>query len=102
MRLASLTVGDPIPHIQCLAGYTATLYAQGLSSPEGLAFSPSGVLHVAEETAGRVSRIEPVGSITTVVSSLTNPEWLNGWCYTVAFQAACHWVTRHWPKTLEP
>lgn len=69
-----LTVGDPIPRIRCPAGYTATLYAQGLSSPDGLAFSPSGMLHVAEETAGRVSRIELGGSITTVVSSLTNPE----------------------------
>ena len=69
-----LALGDPIPRIQCPPGYTATLYAQGLSSPDGLAFSPSGVLHVAEETAGRVSRIEPGGSITTVVSSLANPE----------------------------
>jgi glucose/arabinose dehydrogenase len=32
------------------------------------------VLHVAEEMAGRISRIEPGGSITTVVSSLANPE----------------------------
>jgi sugar lactone lactonase YvrE len=76
-----LAVGDSIPRIQCPAGYTATLYAQGLSSPDGLAFSPSGVLHVAEETAGRVSRIEPGGGITTVVSSLANPEG-------IAFDAA--------------
>jgi sugar lactone lactonase YvrE len=69
-----LALGDPIPRIQCPPGYTATLYAQGLSSPDGLAFSPSGVLHVAEEMAGRISRIEPGGSITTVVSSLANPE----------------------------
>jgi len=69
-----LAVGDPIPRIQCPPGYTATLYAQGLSSPDGLAFDPSGVLHVAEETAGRVSRIEAGGSITTVISSLANPE----------------------------
>jgi hypothetical protein len=61
-----LAVGDPIPRIQCPPGYTATLYAQGLSSPDGLAFSPSGVLHVAEETAGRGSRIGPGGGITTV------------------------------------
>jgi sugar lactone lactonase YvrE len=69
-----LAIGDPIPRIQCPPGYMATLYAQGLSSPDGLAFSPSGVLHVAEEMAGRISRIEPGGSITTVVSSLANPE----------------------------
>lgn len=74
LHLANLAVGDPIPRIQCQAGYAATLYAQGLSAPDGLAFSPSGVLHVAEETAGRVSRIESGGSITTVVSGLANPE----------------------------
>ncbi len=75
LHLADLAVGDPIPRIQCPPGYTATLYVQGLSSPDGLAFSPSGLLHVAEETAGRVSRIESGGSITTtVVSGLTNPE----------------------------
>lgn len=66
--------GQPIPRIQCQPGYTAILYAQGLSSPDGLAFDPSGVLHVAEEAAGRVSRIEPSGSITTVADGLTNPE----------------------------
>lgn len=74
LRFANQAVGDLIPRIQCPAGYAATLYAQGLSSPDGLAFSPSGVLHVAEETAGRVSRIGPGGSISTVVSGLTNPE----------------------------
>ena len=75
LHLADLAVGAPIPRIQCPPGYTAILYAQGASSPDGLAFSPSGVLHVAEETAGRVSRIEPGERITTtVVSSLRNPE----------------------------
>jgi len=74
LHLADLAVGAPIPRIQCPPGYTAILYAQGASSPDGLAFSPSGVLHVAEETAGRVSRIEPGGSITTVVSGLDRPE----------------------------
>jgi sugar lactone lactonase YvrE len=66
--------GLPVPRIQCQAGYTATLYAQGLSSPDGLAFDPSGVLHVAEETAGRVSRIEPEGGVTTMVSGLASLE----------------------------
>jgi alkaline phosphatase len=68
------SVGDPIPRIQCPAGYTATIYAEGLSSPDGLAFSPSGMLYVAEETAGRVSRIESNGSVTPVISGLANPE----------------------------
>lgn len=74
LQLANLSVGDPVTNVQCLPGYIATLYAQGLSSPDGLAFSPSGLLYVAEETAGRVSRIEPGGSITTVVSGLAHPE----------------------------
>jgi sugar lactone lactonase YvrE len=67
-------VGDPVPRIQCPTGYTATIYAEGLSSPDGLAFSPSGVLHVAEETAGRVSRVESEGSATPVLSGLAKPE----------------------------
>jgi sugar lactone lactonase YvrE len=67
-------VGEPVPRIQCPAGYTATIYAEGLSAPDGLALSPSGVLHVAEETAGRVSRIDSNGSVTPIITGLTNPE----------------------------
>jgi len=67
-------VGDPVPRIQCPAGYSATIYAEGLSSPDGLAFSPSGILYVAEETAGQVSRIESDGSVTPIISGLANPE----------------------------
>jgi len=74
LAVSAFGVGDPIPRIQCQPGYTATLYAQGLASPDGLAFDPSGVLYVAEEEAGRVSRIEPGGSITTVISGLASPE----------------------------
>jgi sugar lactone lactonase YvrE len=68
------TAQDSVPRIQCPAGYTARIYAEGLSGPDGLAFSPSGVLHLAEETAGRVSRIEPDGSLTPVVTGLAGPE----------------------------
>ena len=32
--VAIAAVGDPLPRIQCPAGYTATVYAEGLSSPE--------------------------------------------------------------------
>jgi sugar lactone lactonase YvrE len=71
---APLRVGDPLPRIQCPQGYTATVYAEGLSSPDGLAFSPAGILHVAEETAGRVSQIGPTGRITPIITGLTSPE----------------------------
>ena len=67
-------VGDPLPRIQCGAGYTATIYAEGLASPDGLAFSPDGILYVAEESAGRVSRIGAGGLVTPVLSGLSNPE----------------------------
>jgi glucose/arabinose dehydrogenase len=67
-------VGSPLPRIQCTPGHTATVYAEGLSSPDGLAFSPAGVLHVAEETAGRVSQIGPTGQFTPVIAGLTSPE----------------------------
>jgi sugar lactone lactonase YvrE len=72
--LVPSAMGDPLPRIQCPAGYTATLYAEGLSSPDGLALSPAGVLYVAEETAGRISRIESNGSITPILSGLHHPE----------------------------
>jgi len=39
-----------------------------------LAFSPAGVLHVTEETAGRISQIGPAGSVTPVITGLTSPE----------------------------
>jgi hypothetical protein len=76
-RSGHLTInaaGNPMPRIQCAQGYTATVYAEGLSSPDGLAFSSAGVLHVAEETAGRVSQVGPTGRITPVITGLTSPE----------------------------
>ena len=74
LALAPLAVGDPIARIQCLAGYTATLYAQGLSAPDGLAFGPDGLLYVAEESAGRVSQVGPTGMVTPVLDGLRQPE----------------------------
>ena len=65
---------DVIPRIQCPTGYVAKSYAEGLSSPDGLAFGPEEVLYVAEEAAGRVSRIEADGSATPVVTELHQPE----------------------------
>jgi hypothetical protein len=66
--------GDPLPRIHCPPGYTARIYAQGLRSPDGLAFSPAGVLYVAEERPGRVSRVDADGSVTPVLSGLNSPE----------------------------
>jgi glucose/arabinose dehydrogenase len=71
---AAAAVGTPLPRIQCTHAYTAIVYAEGLSSPDGLAFSPIGVLHVAEEAAGRVSRIGPAGRATPVITGLVSPE----------------------------
>ena len=73
-HLAPDAVGAPLPRVRCAKPYTATIYAQGLSSPDGLAFNPSGVLHVAEEAAGRVSQIGPTGTFTPVVTGLAHPE----------------------------
>jgi glucose/arabinose dehydrogenase len=67
-------VGGPLPRIQCAQAYTAIVYAEGLSSPDGLAFGPTGALYVAEEAAGRVSRIGPTGRFTPVIGGLTSPE----------------------------
>jgi sugar lactone lactonase YvrE len=64
----------PLSRIRCGPGYTTTVYAQGLSSPDGLALSPTGVLYVAEETAGRVSQIGFTGEFTPVITGLVNPE----------------------------
>lgn len=71
------SAGDRLPRIDCPAGYEASIYAQGLSSPDGLAFDPAGVLHVAEESAGQVSRIEPDGTVTPVVTGLASPEGID-------------------------
>ena len=70
----SSTVGTPLPRIVCLEGYTATVYAEGLESPDGLAFDSTGLLYVAEERAGQVSQIGPTGGVTPVITGLTNPE----------------------------
>lgn len=72
--VASTVAGDPLPRITCPPGYEASVYAEGLSSPDGLAFAPDGVLYVAEETAGQVSRVDPNGIITPVIAGLDSPE----------------------------
>jgi sugar lactone lactonase YvrE len=90
--------GTLLPRIQCARGYTATVYAQGLSSPDGLAFSPEGVLYVAEEAAGRVSQIGPTGSFTPVITGLKSPEGIafddTGTLYVVEDEQAGRLVER--------
>ncbi|MCP4425285.1 MAG: hypothetical protein GY803_12385 [Chloroflexi bacterium] len=66
--------GDPVPGITCTPSYNATIYAEGLSSPDGLAFAPNGVLYAAEETAGQVVEVGATGVTTPVLTALTNPE----------------------------
>lgn len=67
-------VGDPVPRIVCQQGVEAFVYATGLKSPGALAIDPSGIVHVAEENRGRVSRINSDRSLTPVVTGLNYPE----------------------------
>jgi sugar lactone lactonase YvrE len=76
-------VNDPLPRIVCSAlpgetnvSYTATVYATGLSGPDGLAFGPDDLLYASEERGGRVVQIGATGQITAVLTGLTNPEGL--------------------------
>src|SRR6185437_9648562 len=60
-------------------GFTAEVYASGLSAPRFLTFGPDGMLYVAESASGRVTAL-PVDSATgkaarnvTVASNLQHP-----------------------------
>jgi sugar lactone lactonase YvrE len=70
----SQEVDKPLPRIICPEGFEVSIYAAGLQSPDGLAFGPDGALYVAEEAAGRVSRIDPGGDITPVATDVASPE----------------------------
>ncbi|MCB0165978.1 MAG: hypothetical protein KDI79_17220 [Anaerolineae bacterium] len=70
----ALAIGDPVSRIQCTTGYTAYLYTDQLIAPHGLAFGPDGKLYAAEETPGRVSRIDANGAVTPVLTGLSRPE----------------------------
>ncbi|MCB9107875.1 MAG: hypothetical protein H6633_27025 [Anaerolineales bacterium] len=70
----ALPIGDLVSRIQCTAGYTAYLYTDQLVAPHGLAFGPDGYLYAAEESPGRVSRIDPNGAVTPILTGLTGPE----------------------------
>ncbi len=66
--------GTRSSNIVCPAGYSVTVFADGLASPDGLALNQDGDLYVAEEKVGRVSRVNADGSVTPVLSGLKNPE----------------------------
>jgi len=65
--------GDELPRIAC-PGYRAFIYAEGLSSPDGLAWGPDGAIFVAEESAHRVSLVQPDGSWSPVLTGCRSPE----------------------------
>jgi uncharacterized repeat protein (TIGR01451 family) len=65
---------DSVDRIQCPPGYVASVFAEGLASPDGLALDPEDTLYVAEETSGRVSRIGADGGVLPVLSGLQYPE----------------------------
>ncbi len=72
--LILLYPGDPIPRINLPSGWVATIYAEGLSSPDGLALSPDGCVFFAEETAGCVSFVSSNGQVCLYVGGFSNPE----------------------------
>lgn len=66
--------GDPIPRINLPTGWTATVYAENLSSPDGLALSPNGLVFVAEETIGCISFVASNGQVTLYEGGFSSPE----------------------------
>jgi sugar lactone lactonase YvrE len=66
--------GEPPPRVTCPEGFEVLVYATDLESPGGLALDPNDVLYVAEENAGRVSRVGPDGTLERVVTGLDYPE----------------------------
>ena len=74
LMAAPTAVYTPLPRVVCTNGYTATIYAQGLANPDGLAWGADGLLITAEEGAGRVVQISPSGVITPLLTGLSSPE----------------------------
>ncbi len=71
---ADLAVGEPVPEISCTNGMAATVFAENLSQPDGLAIDSAGNLYVAEEVAGQITQIGADGSKTVIMSGLSFPE----------------------------
>lgn len=74
--LLSLFLGGTISaeSVTCSDNYVATIFADNLVSPDGLAFSPTGILHVAEETVGQISSLSADGTATPILTGLSSPE----------------------------
>ncbi|MEM8857133.1 MAG: hypothetical protein AAGD96_02365 [Chloroflexota bacterium] len=71
---AFLDVGDSLPAISCTNGMEATIYAEGLSGPDTLAFDSNGVLFVSEELIGQITQIDSSGGKASFMTGLDNPE----------------------------
>ena len=67
----------------------------GFQSPVGMAFDRAGVLHVAEWSAGRITRIDPSGRRSVLASGLAGPSGLaidaDGAIYVASYAASEVW-----------
>jgi hypothetical protein len=54
-------------------GSNQTLFAQGLSEPEGLAFNGNGTLYVTEYSVNATVQINPSGAVTILATGLNGP-----------------------------
>lgn len=74
LRPDGKSVGDLLPRIITPLNYQAVIHAIGLASPDGLAWSLDGSLYVAEESAGRISKVAPNGVVTVYAAGISSPE----------------------------
>ena len=82
--LPALGVGSPIFYISnqysntivttTAAGGTVTVFATGLSAPDGLALDALGNLYEADKGSGNIYMFTPSGVRTTIASGLSYPE----------------------------
>ncbi len=56
---------------------SATLVASGLQDPQGLAFDLAEKLYVTESRAGRLSRVNPDGSMEEILGNLVQPRTIS-------------------------
>ena len=64
---------DPTASVAGSSPPTVSTFAQGLSSPFGLAFDGNGNLYVANESNGTVSKVTPGGAVSTFVTLGVTP-----------------------------